>query len=255
MRASSSMISRTLLVIVALLWCTSASGPRAFGSVPHPASVQTTSIDGSAQIAPAASPDFSVQIAPSPLMIVYQVFSTGLEGDAEGGVTVTGTNGFAGQVDVTCSITPPAFDEPVCFLFANPVSVDASGPPSVAPLDVSSSAPDCEPSPISSRLLKFPSDPGWRARSETATILLVLLICLTMVLPSEQHAKALRAGFLCFAVLVMAGCGSASGKSDPCGVGNFDPGTPPGTYMVTITATSGNITHTATVPLIVPPTN
>lgn len=254
MQVTSSMISRILFVTFVLFCCTCAT--KASGSLSHSSSAsgaQNVPAVAHAQTADTSSSDFTIQIAPSPLTIVYQQFDSGLNAEADGSATVTGMNGFTGQVNLTCSVAPPSFDEPVCALFQNSLSVDASGSPSVAQLEVTSSVPDCEPSPISSRVVKFPGDPGWRGRMEIGIILLTLVICTAVILPSGPRAKTLRAGFICCAALMMAGCGTSTLPTDPCGDGNFDTGTPPGTYMVTITATSGGITHTMTVPLIVPP--
>jgi hypothetical protein len=257
MRVTSSTISRIFFVTFTLFCCTCASGIRAFGSSSHSASAsgaQNVPAGGRAPIADASSPDFTIQIAPSPLTIVYQFDGFDEEGgEANGNATVTGTNGFAGQVNLTCSVAPPSFDEPVCFLVQNPVSVDASGPPSVVPLLITSSTPNCVTSLVGPRVMKFPGDSGWRGRMEMGIAVLALVICIGVIFPAGRRAKTLRAGFICCAALMMAGCGTSTLPTDPCGDGNFDTGTPPGTYMVTIVATSGNITHTATVPLIVPP--
>jgi hypothetical protein len=254
--SSSSMISRIFFVTLFLFCCTWATGLRAFGNLQQassPSAVQAVPAASRARTPDTSSPDFTLQISPSPLTIAFQFDGSEEEGEADGSATLTGTNGFVGQVDLTCSVAPPSLDEPVCFLFQNPVNVDASGAPSVAKLAVDSSPPDCEPSPISSKFPKFPGNPGWRGPMTVGVLLLAIVICLAVILPAGRRAKILRAGFICLAALVMAGCGASAAKDDPCGIGNFDPGTPAGTYMVTIAATSGNITHTATVSLIVPP--
>jgi hypothetical protein len=257
MRVTSSTTSRIFFVTFALICCTCA--PVTLGSPSHFSSAfgaQNIPAAARAQTADTSAPDFTIQIAPSPLTIAYQF--DGFEqdgGEANGNATVTGTNGFAGQVNLTCGVAPPSFDEPVCTLFQNSLSVDASGSPSMAQLEVTSSVPDCEPSPISSRVLKFPGNSGWRGRMEMGIVLLALVICMGVIFPAGRRAKILRAGFICVTALMMAGCGTSTLATDPCGDGNFDAGTPPGTYMVTITATSGSITHTTTVPLIVPPAN
>ncbi len=184
---------------------------------------------------------------------MYQFDGDEEEGQAVGSTSVAGTNGFAGDVNLTCSVSPPAFDEPVCFLFQTSLSVDASDPPAVAAFDVDPTSPNCVISLVKRGVVKFPDNSGWRRRMELAIALVTVVICLGAGLPTRRRAKILRAGIVCGAALMMAGCGTSTLPTDPCGGGNFDTGTPPGTYMVTITGTSGNITHTATAPLIVPP--
>jgi hypothetical protein len=255
MRVSWFTISRILVVPVIFLCCTCASGPPAFGRPPHSSSatgVQDVSAGSRVQIVNTSSPDFTVQIAPSPLTVIYQFDGSDQEGQATGSASVTGTNGFDGQVNLTCSVAPPSFDEPLCFLFQNSLSVDASAPPSVTQLVVGTTSPNCVISLIGSRVVNSPGDSGWRGRMEMGTVLLALVICVA-ILPARRRAKIFRAGFIAVAALAMAGCGTSTLPTDPCGGGNFDTGTPPGTYMVTIAATSGNITHTTTVQLIVPP--
>jgi hypothetical protein len=256
MRVTPSAISRTLFATFAFFCCACTTG--AFGSPSHSSSAfGTQKVPAAARepIADTSAPDFTIQIAPSPLTIVYPFDGTEEDGgEANGNATVTSTNGFAGQVNLTCSVAPPSFDEPVCFPFQNPVSVDASGSPSVAALLITSSTPNCVTSVVSPGVMKFPGNSGWRGRMEME-IAVALVICIGVIFPAGRRAKILRAGFICIAALMMAGCGTSTLPTDPCGDGNFDTGTPPGTYMVTITATSGSITHTTTVPLIVPPAN
>jgi hypothetical protein len=53
-------------------------------------------------------------------------------------------------------------------------------------------------------------------------------------------------------ILVLGlGCGGGSSGGGGGGGGNTDPGTPPGNYVITVTATSGSTTHTTTFTLVV----
>lgn len=75
------------------------------------------------------------------------------------------------------------------------------------------------------------------------------------LLRSGQRAKLVPVIFLCAVGLVLTGCRTAPGEAvaQGCPSGfDFVPGTPAGTYMITVTATSGRLTHSLTVPLTAP---
>ena len=67
---------------------------------------------------------------------------------------------------------------------------------------------------------------GWPTRRRTRNVWLVLLASL---------------------IVATLGCGGSSGGGGGGGP-QIDPGTPTGSYTVTITATSGSTTHTTTIP-------
>jgi hypothetical protein len=77
------------------------------------------------------------------------------------------------------------------------------------------------------------------------------LFGLFTILALGTRARVLRfaAAFVVFCALILAaGCGG--GNSGSGGLpGN--PGTPPGSYTLTLTASSGNLTHATTVTLVV----
>jgi hypothetical protein len=52
-------------------------------------------------------------------------------------------------------------------------------------------------------------------------------------------------------LLVGLGCGGGSNGGGGGGGGNTDPGTPPGSYVITVTATSGSFTHSTAFTLVV----
>jgi hypothetical protein len=64
-----------------------------------------------------------------------------------------------------------------------------------------------------------------------------------------------RASFLSLILLTLlavgVGCGGGSNSSGTAGAAQTDPGTPAGSYAVTVTGTSGSITHTAKFTLVV----
>jgi len=54
-----------------------------------------------------------------------------------------------------------------------------------------------------------------------------------------------------FAVVLSIGCGGGLQGNGNGGGGNIDPGTTPGTYIITVTAAAGTVTHSSTVTLTV----
>jgi hypothetical protein len=72
-----------------------------------------------------------------------------------------------------------------------------------------------------------------------ALTLMVLLTRLTAVRLRTKGALAPAMVVLLGAFVWASGCGGGGG-----GGGNHDPGTPAGTYTLTLTGTSGNVSHT-----------
>jgi hypothetical protein len=69
--------------------------------------------------------------------------------------------------------------------------------------------------------------------------------------PSQNRRRKGMMLFLMAILLIGLGCGGGSNTGGGGGGGGTDPGTPAGTYPITITATSGSISHTAKFTLIV----
>jgi hypothetical protein len=80
---------------------------------------------------------------------------------------------------------------------------------------------------------------------------LVVLGLLMLSLPSKRRRMKLAMGLACVCLVagIAVGCGGGSSSG---GGTTTDPGTPAGTYPVTVTATSGSISQTANVSVIVP---
>ncbi|MGA7340571.1 MAG: Ig-like domain-containing protein [Terracidiphilus sp.] len=146
-------------------------------------------------------------------------------------ISVVGTNGFSGTVNLTCSIAPVAAnDPPTCAL--SPSSVTLSGTTAqTSTLTVTTAA-----------ATSAAARPLWRPLGGTA-----LAVVLMLAIPRRRRSW--------FAMLVLlaivgsigvAGCGGGSSK------GSGNPGTTAGTYTITVTGTSGSTSATvATVALTV----
>jgi hypothetical protein len=139
-------------------------------------------------------------------------------------ISVVGTNGFSGTVNLTCSITPVAAnDPPTCSL--SPQSVTLSGTTAqTSILTVSTTA-------ATSALIR----PVWRSVGGTALAVIVML-----AIPRRRRTWLAMLVLLAFVVCgSTVGCGSSSGSK-----GNS--GTSAGTYTVTVTGTSGTTSATIT---------
>jgi len=169
--------------------------------------------------------DFSLASSPSSLTITApgQSATTTISGSA--------INNFSGTVNVTCALSS-AMSYSSCSLV--PTSFTVPGGSSV--LTVSTTAP--------SGALRLFNRPGWFLPGTGAIFACILLL---LILGKRRRAK-LAFGLLVFALLAaaMVACGGGSSS-----VSTGTPGTPTGNYTATITATSGNLSHTLNIPVSV----
>ncbi len=141
-------------------------------------------------------------------------------------ISVVGTNGFSGTVNLNCSITPVAAnDPPTCAL--SPPSVTLSGATvETSTLTVSTTA-------ATSTMIR----PQWRPMGGTA-----LGIILMLAIPRRRRRWLATLVLLTIAFSMgAAGCGGGSSSSS----GNS--GTTSGAYTITVTGTSGSTTATIAV--------
>jgi hypothetical protein len=143
-------------------------------------------------------------------------------------ITVTPSNGFTGMVSLTCTITPAeASNSPTCTLTPSSVTISGTGAQS-STLTIITTAPRSAKSELKNLL--WPS-------AGTALALLLFGI------PRKRRNWVTMLGvFVLVVSFGVIGCGGRGGKSGGGGGGNS--GTTPGTYSVTMTGTSGNITGT-----------
>jgi hypothetical protein len=140
-------------------------------------------------------------------------------------ISVVGTNGFSGTVNLSCSITPiAANDPPTCAL--SPTSVTLSGTTTqTSTLTVTTTV-------ATSALIR----PLWRPAAGSA-----LAVILILAVPLRRRSWLAMLVLLALAVSIgVAGCGGKSGG------GGGNTGTSAGTYTVKVTGTSGSTSATIT---------
>jgi Chitobiase/beta-hexosaminidase C-terminal domain len=148
-------------------------------------------------------------------------------------ISLTPSGGFTGMISLSCAITPIAASDPAtCSI---PASVTISGSTAqTTTLTVSTTAPTSALN--RSRTFFSPLVGG------------IALACILLVgVPVRRRRWWSTPGMLVlfFSVLGGAlGCGGSGG-------GGANPGTTPGSYIITVTGTSGNITQQGTVSLTV----
>lgn len=144
-------------------------------------------------------------------------------------ITVAPLNTFTGTVNLTCSITPAATRQPTCSL--NPTSVANGSGTSV--LTVRTTAATTASLAPQSRGIFFAM---WLPIGGLALLG-------TGFTSRKKKLWAFLFGCLLFSGLIfMAACGGSSGGG---GGGGGTPGTPAGSYTVTVTGTAGSLSHTA----------
>jgi hypothetical protein len=150
-------------------------------------------------------------------------------------ITIAALNGFTGAVALTCSVAPVVTRGPTCAF--NPASVTNGAGTSV--LTVSTTAATVASlAPHSSGLFY-------------AMLLPIggLALLGTGLTSRKKKLWGFVLGCLLFSTLIILPACGGSGSSG--GGGGGHPGTPAGTYTVTVTGTSGSLTHTATASVIV----
>jgi hypothetical protein len=146
-------------------------------------------------------------------------------------VTIGPLNGFTAAVALTCSVAPVATRGPTCAL--NPASV--TGGTGTSALTVSTTAA---------------TTASLEPRSRGLFYAMLLPMCgLALLGTGFTSRKKKLWGFLLGCILfstliILPACGGSSSSGG--GGGGGHPGTPAGVYTITVTGTSGSLTHTAT---------
>jgi hypothetical protein len=146
-------------------------------------------------------------------------------------ISVVGTNGFSGTVNLSCAVTTSmtnVSNVPTCSL--NPLSVTISGSSTqTSTLTVSTTAASSAEKLIH-RL--------FRPVDGTALALIVFLL----VPRRRRNWLAVVGALVLFVVIGASGCGG--GGTGDGGGGGGNPGTTAGSYTITVTGTSGSINET-----------
>jgi hypothetical protein len=174
-------------------------------------------------------PDFSISAAPSTATV-----SAG--GAATSTLTITALSGFTGSVSLSCSGLPA---QSRCSFSPNPITPGAN--PATSTLTIFTTVNSAVFAPPSGPLRIKPLYAFW-------------LACLGIVLiglgiwgrtSKKQRIGAFSIGLLFILVAVQAGCNSGQQTNQ------VHPGTPPGNYSITVSASSAGLQHTTAVTLTV----
>ncbi|MGA2074447.1 MAG: protease pro-enzyme activation domain-containing protein [Terriglobia bacterium] len=178
-----------------------------------------------------ATPDFGLSAAPSS----FTITSPGASGSTT--VSSSAINGFTGTVSITCAL-PASLTYSTCTLSASTLTPGGTG----SLLTVATTAP--------SAALRLPNRPRWFLPG-TGVLLIAWIL---LLLAAGKHRRMRLAFGLCvFAMLAAAfvACGGGSSSTPP----PSSPGTPTGSYTVTVTGTStvsgASVSHTLNIPVSV----
>ena len=203
-----------------------------------PGGLQTSFLGGSSaflskiDMSANANPDFLLLPAPNAV-------SVNAGGTAKFNVNVMPLGDFNQTVNISCTGAP---SKSTCTPSPSSVTPDGTDTAAVT-VSVSTTAP-------TQALLR----PPWRSHYSMAT-----LVMLPMGLVAFSLAGIRRRPAITFAILVLAlasltllaSCGGGASATAGGGGGAGSPGTPPGTYPLTITGASGNLSHSTIVSLTV----
>jgi len=187
------------------------------GSVSHTTSISLT-------VNTAAAADFTIAAA------AFSPATVTAGGSATSTITIAPVNGFTGTVNLACAITPAATPAPTCSFSPNPIAGGSTTSTLTFKTTAATSA----------------SLAPWRGIFYVMWLPIGGLALLGKGSKwSRKQLLGLLLAFLMVSGLIfLAACGG--GSSSGGGGGGGHPGTPAGAYTVTVTATSGALTHPAT---------
>ncbi len=150
-----------------------------------------------------------------------------------GTISIEGTNGFAGTVNLSCNVTTSMTnvnDMPSCSL--NPTSVSISGATAqTSMLTVATTAASSEEKDIKKLV--------WPTGATTLGLVVLFMV------PRRRRTWPAMSGMLLLCAAVGAvGCGGGSGGGGGGGGQGGNSGTSAGTYTITVTGTSGSVSAT-----------
>ena len=165
-------------------------------------------------------------------------------GTASYSLTVTPEGGFNQMITFACAGAPT---RSTCTVSPNSVTLNGTNSQNVK-VSVTTSAPSLAPP----RPRGGPPVPGAFRMYEWWIALLWVLMMSTLALAFRQRRRSvpLLAGTVLLAAIVLS-CGGGGGSSGGGGSTVTNPGTPKGTYTLTVTGTSGSLQHQTVVQLTV----
>jgi subtilase family serine protease len=171
----------------------------------------------------------------NPTAADFQIYGTVATIAAPGGtttstITIDGRNGFSGAVGLSC--TAPASALITCSLSSSSVTPGGASNTASATLTIKTTA--------ASATLDHRTTPLWWTGNGAVFAGLLLV-----GIPTRRRRLAVALTLVALALVAsLAGCGG--GSSSP-----KNPGTPAGSYTVTVTGTSGSTSHTTNVSVVV----
>ncbi len=168
-------------------------------------------------------------------------------------ISLGSLGGFTGTVTLLCSSAP---QNSTCTVTPSSVTLDGTNPQNVS-LNVATTAPSAA-IPVAPEPPAVPPAALWMVLAGLMGLLAIGIRCwparaihespLRRLRPITRHLSLVTAFALLLFVALAASCGGGGGAAPaPTPTG----GTAPGTYTLSVTATSGNISHTSKVTLTV----
>jgi len=196
--------------------------------------LSNNSASATTTVTPLTASDFSLAISP-----VSASVQAG--GTATYTITVTPSGGFTGNISLACSGAPALTN---CSITPSTLAVTNANPVT-ATMTLQTSAPV-----VTAGITPAPG--GWRGRPNLGreaglAYFLGSLVSIFVACRLSQRRKVAVPAFVVLALLLVfsSGCGGSAHHAGTTG------GTPSGTYQITVTATSGMLSHSGSVALTV----